>query len=276
IGGFFRCMPGAGSLSRSAINHQAGAATKMSGVFTAALVTVIVLLFAPLTRFIPKAALAGLLIVAAARLIDAQRARYIVRASRYDALLMGATTLATLVVGVEFSILLGVLVSALLFIPRAATLKRQELVVTDEGVVRERVASDPPAHAVTIHDLEGELFFGAAPELERHLEDSFDGARARGIHHVVLRVKRARAPDAVCFERLEHALRQAQALGVSVYLAGIRPDLLRGMERLGFERWLPRERWFPEEDESFSATLRSVRKAYEQLGLERGASYYLV
>ena len=54
-------MPGAGSLSRSAINHQAGAATKMSGVFTAAIVALLVLVFAPLTRYIPKAALAGLL-----------------------------------------------------------------------------------------------------------------------------------------------------------------------------------------------------------------------
>ena len=74
-------MPGAGSLSRSAINHQADAATKMSGVFTAAIVALLVLVFAPLTRYIPKAALAGLLIVAAARLIELHRVRYILLAS---------------------------------------------------------------------------------------------------------------------------------------------------------------------------------------------------
>jgi SulP family sulfate permease len=279
-GAFFRCMPGAGSLSRSAINHQAGAATKMSGVFTAALVTVIVLLFAPLTRFIPKAALAGLLIVAAARLIDMHRARYIIRASNYDALLMGATALATLVVGVEFSILLGVLVSALLFIPRAAKLKIAELIVTEEGVVRERIPSDPAAESVAIHDLEGELFFGAAPDLERHLETTLDDARRAGIRHIVLRVKRVRAPDAVCFERLEHGLRRAQAEGFTVFLAGIRPDLLRGMRRLGFARWLPEDHWFPEETERYSSTLKAVRKAYELAGLRssqrEAVVYYLV
>lgn len=279
-GAFFRCMPGAGSLSRSAINHQAGAVTKMSGVFTAVLVTVIVLVFAPLTRFIPKAALAGLLIVAAARLIDLQRARYITRASSYDALLMFSTTLATLVVGVEFSILLGVLVSALLFIPRAAKLKIQELVVTEEGVVRERVATDPASRSVAIHDLEGELFFGAAPELERHLEGALEDARESRIKHIVLRVKRARAPDAVCIERLEHALREAQAEGFTIFLAGIRPDLLRVMQRLGFEAWLPKEQWFPDEEELYSATLKAVRKAYELVGLHRSHGdavvYYLV
>jgi len=278
-GAFFRCMPGAGSLSRSAINHQAGARTRMSGIFCAGLVALIVLVFAPLTRFIPKAALAGLLIVAAARLIDLVRVRYIIRASNYDALLMGATALATLVVGVEFSITLGVLVSALLFIPRAAKLKINELVVTDEGVVRERVSTDAPASSVIIHDLEGELFFGAAPELERHLHDAFAAAGAQGITHVVLRLKRVRAPDAVCFERLEHALRDAQRDGFTVLLAGIRPDLLRGMQRLGFDGFIPAERWFVEEDEVFSATLKAVRKAYELIGQPRSrgaAVYYLV
>jgi len=278
-GAFFRCMPGAGSLSRSAINHQAGAATKMSGVFTAAIVALLVLVFAPLTRYVPKAALAGLLIVAAARLIDLHRVRYILRASGYDALLMGLTALATLAVGVEFSIMLGVVVSALLFIPRAAKLKIRELVVTAERVVRERVASDPAARSVGIYDLEGELFFGAAPELERHLLGVLDRARRRGIRHLVLRVKRVRAPDAVCLELLERILRDAQSDGFTLLLAGVRPDLLGGMERLNWSEWLPRERWFPEEDTEFSATLNAVRKAYDLAGEQRQGGaivYYLV
>jgi SulP family sulfate permease len=279
-GAFFRCMPGAGSLSRSAINHQAGAMTKMSGVFCAAFVALLVLVLAPLTRYIPKAALAGLLVVAAARLIDLERIRYVARASRYDLLLLGATTLATLAVGVEFSISIGVLVSLLLFVPRASKLKTAELVVTEERIVRERVASDPPATAVAIYDLEGELFFGAAPDLEQHLRDALDGARTQGVSHVVLRVKRVRNPDAVCFERLEHGLRDARAEGFTVYLAGIRPDLLRGMKRLHFEEFLPEERWFLEDENRDSATLKAVRKAYEVLGVERpqgqAVVYYLV
>ena len=58
-GGFFQCLPGSGSLTRSAINYQAGAVTRWSGVFAAAAVALVVLLFGPLARFIPKAALAG-------------------------------------------------------------------------------------------------------------------------------------------------------------------------------------------------------------------------
>ena len=69
-GGFFQCLPGSGSLSRSAINFQAGAATRLSGVLTAAFVAIAVLGLAPLARYVPKAALAAMLLLTAARLID--------------------------------------------------------------------------------------------------------------------------------------------------------------------------------------------------------------
>jgi SulP family sulfate permease len=82
LGGFFRCLPGSGSLSRSAINYQAGAATRFSGVVTSVAVALAVLALAPLTRYIPKAALAGLLLVTAVRLVDFERLRYTLRASR--------------------------------------------------------------------------------------------------------------------------------------------------------------------------------------------------
>src|SRR6202022_5017008 len=103
-----------------AINFQAGAVTRASGVFAAGTVAIVVLLFAPYARFIPKAALAGILVVTAVRLIDWPRLRYAFRASQYDAGLILITALSAVLVSVEFSILIGVAISILLFIPRAA------------------------------------------------------------------------------------------------------------------------------------------------------------
>ena len=72
-GGFFRCLPGSGSLTRSAINYSGRRGERWSGVFTAGAVAGVVLLFGPLARFIPKAALAGILLVTAAGLVDHRR-----------------------------------------------------------------------------------------------------------------------------------------------------------------------------------------------------------
>ena len=84
-GGFFQCLPGSGSLSRSAINYQSGAKTRFSGIVSAATVAAALLLFAPLLRYVPQPALAGLLLVTAARLVDFKRLFYTLKASRYDA-----------------------------------------------------------------------------------------------------------------------------------------------------------------------------------------------
>jgi sulfate permease, SulP family len=69
-----------------------------------------------------------------------------------------------------------------------------------------------------------------------------------------------------CNARLEHFLRAAQRSGLVVLLAGLRPDFLEVLKRLRFTAWYPAERFFPEEDENWSATLRAVRVAYTRLG----------
>jgi len=83
----------------------------------------------------------------------------------------------------------------------------------------------------------------------------------------VLRLKRVRNPDAVCLERIEHFLHEADRLGITVLLAGVRPDLLAAITSLGFAAWYPAGRIFPQAgDEADSATLQAVRRAYDILG----------
>jgi len=264
-GGFFQSLPGSGSLSRSAINFQAGAATRFSGIVSAATVAAALLLFAPLLRYVPQAALAGLLLVTAARLVDFKRLIYTLKASRYDAGLVIITAFTGVAIDLDKSVLLGVILSILLFVPRAAKLKAKELVVTSERVVRERTSSDPADPSIIIYDLEGELFFGAAPELDRYLSELSKRIANDEIKFLVLRLKRVRNPDVVCIERIEHFLREETERGVTVLLAGVRPDTLHVLNNVGFQSWFAAEHVFAEEDEEYSATLKAVRYAHNKL-----------
>jgi SulP family sulfate permease len=265
-GGFFQCLPGSGSLTRSAINHQAGAVSRLSGLVTAGTVALVVLFFAPMARFIPKSALAALLLVTAYRLLDWRRLGYALRASRYDAGLVVVTAVAAVFVSVEFSILIGVGISILLFVPRAARLKGTELVVDRDRVIRARAPTGIFCGAVVIYDLEGELFFGAAPELDRYFQE-IKARVAGGARVVVLRVRRARNPDLVCMERLEEHLHDLAAKGVEVLLCGVREDFARAMRNLRFQAWLPSDRVFGGDPEApGSSTIRAVRRAYALAG----------
>jgi SulP family sulfate permease len=264
-GSFFQCFPGSGSLTRSAINHQAGAATQWSGVISAAAVAATVLLFAPLARYIPRPALAGLLIVTAWRMVDHQQVLYHLRATRFDAGIVLATALSAVFISVEFCVLIGVFLSFVLYVPRAARVHLTELTLTPERVVRERVPSDPPCGRMLLYNLEGELFFGSAPVLERHLA-AIDKRAQAGIRIVVLRLKRVRNPDAVCLRLLDDFLKRLEARKIIVLLCGVRRDLSKVLRSTGLEARLGSGRIFRETTAAWSSTLDAIRHAYDLLG----------
>jgi SulP family sulfate permease len=186
------------------------------------------------------------------------------RATGYDAGLVSATALAALLISVEFSILIGVGLSILLFVPRAARVRVTELSLGTDRVIRRRLESDPPCNAVRLWDLEAELFFGASPELDKFFDEVAD-ATAAGPRVLVLRLRRTRNPDLVCMERLEHFLREMENAGVLVLLSGVRNDVARAMKNLRFERWLPADRVFASDSlRPGSSTIAAVRVAYER------------
>jgi SulP family sulfate permease len=264
-GSFFHCFPGSGSLTRSAVNQQAGAMTQWSGVFCAVAVAVTVLLFADLARYIPRAALAGILMVTACRMIDRTQLLFHLRATRFDAGIVLATALSAVVVSVEFCILIGVFLSFVLYVPRAAQLHLTELTVTPERVLRERGPADPPCDRILIYALEGEMFFGAAPDLEKHLA-SIEKRAVAATRVVVLRLKRVRNPDAVCLALLDGFLRRMEERGVTVLLCGIRGDVAKVLETTGVTARLGPKCIFREAVGPESSTLDAVRRAYDLLG----------
>jgi SulP family sulfate permease len=101
--------------------------------------------------------------------------------------------------------------------------------------------------------------------LDRYLSEIGQRIKADDIKFVVLRLKRVRHPDVVCIERIEHFLREQTARGVTVLLAGVRPDTLAVAQNVGFPSWFPADHVFPEEDEEYSATLKAVRYARSKL-----------
>jgi SulP family sulfate permease len=264
-GSFFQCFPGSGSLTRSAINVQAGAVSQWSGVFSAVAVALTVLLFAPYAYYIPKASLAAILFLTSWRLVDRKQLLYHLRTTRFDAGIVLATALAAVFVSVEFCILVGVFLSFVFFVPRAAHLHYTEYVVTPERILRERAATDPVCPRILICSLEGELFFGSAPDLERHFESILRRTRD-GIRVVVLRVKRVRNPDAVCLAIVDRFVEQLAERRIPLLFCGVRPDIHKVLISTGIEGRLGKERIFPEMAGVTSSTLEAVRRAYEFLG----------
>lgn len=270
-GSFFQCIPGSGSLTRSAINQQAGAATQWSGVWSAAAVALIMLLFASWAQYIPKSALSGILILAAARMVDWRALRFHTRSTRFDAVIVLATAVSAVAVSIEFCVLIGMFLSFLLTVPRVGRMLLTEFVIAPDGGIHERLDSDSPCRYIRIFGLEGELFFGAASSLEQHLDDlllqTADLAGSQGAVRgvVVLRVKRVRNPDAVGLHLIHDFLRRMEQRHTPVLLCGVRPDVHRALEKSGLLAEIPPDRIFFEQPVRQTSTMLAIRHAYALL-----------
>ena len=267
VGSLFQCFPGSGSLTRSTINHQAGACTQWSGIISAIAVAGTMILFAPYAYFIPRAGLAGILMLSAWRLVDWHELFYHLKTTRFEAWIVLVTAISAVAISIEFCVLIGVFLSFVLYVPQAARVHLTELTLAQDRIVRERIATDTVCNRIRVYSLEGELFFGAAPELEEHLDKIAEEARV-GVRVVVLRLKRARNADAVCLRVFDRFISRMQVENVDILLCGVRPDLMSVIDSSGLMKQLGRDRVFVFEETSgvWSSTLEAVRFAYEIVG----------
>jgi SulP family sulfate permease len=261
VGSFFQAIPGSGSLTRSAINQQAGARTQWSGVISALGVVGIMLMFAPYAKFIPKGALAGILILTAGRMVNLHDLRFHMRASRFDAVIVLTTAFAAIAVSIEFCVLIGTFLSFLLAVPRTGNMQLTEFIVGDDGIVHERLPDDEVCGRILIFGFEGEMFFGSSLNLDAHF-DSIEARVTPDTKVVVLRMKRARNPDADGIALLDGHIERLKARGVHVVICGVRGDMLGALKRCGVYKKLDPNEVFLEQRVRQTSTMLAVKYAY--------------
>jgi SulP family sulfate permease len=172
--GFFSGYATSGSFSRTAVNYEGGARSSMAGVFSGLFVLITVLTVGPLASTIPKTALAGVLIVIAMGMIDYREMGRIWRGAPGDTAIMTVTLAATLLLPLEFAVLLGIMLSFALYI-RRTSVPQVESVVPDDEFVRWIHRPDKPAcPQLSILTIHGDLYFGAVTHVEEEIQAHLD------------------------------------------------------------------------------------------------------
>lgn len=266
-GSLFQCFPGSGSLTRSWLNREAGAVSQWSGVFSAAAVAATVLLLAPYAAFIPRASLAAILVLTASRMVDLRGLRDHLRATRFDAGIVAATAVSAVAISIEFCIVIGVFLSFALYVPRAAKVQLTELVLAPERTIRPREAGEAACARMLLFNVEGEMFFGSAPDFERLMAE-IDGRAVAGVRVVILRLREVSNPDAACLLLLDGLLRGLKARGVQPILCGVRGDLARGLERIGASARLGAQWILLERERAWTGIQEAIDRGRALLGPE--------
>ncbi|XP_024878020.1 sodium-independent sulfate anion transporter-like, partial [Temnothorax curvispinosus] len=111
FGSFVRSMPVTGSFTRTAVNHASGVKTPLGGIFTGCLVLLAVGLLTSTFYFIPKATLAGLIICAMYYMLDFSTYSLLWNARKTDFFVMMLTLVPSVFLGLEYGILIGIVVN---------------------------------------------------------------------------------------------------------------------------------------------------------------------
>ena len=229
-GGF----PVAGALSRSMVNFDAGAQTPAAGAFTAAGVAIAILLLTPLLFFVPKAALAAIIIVAVLSLVDLGAIKRTYAYSGTDFSAMVATILVTWIDGVETGLLVGVALS--IFLHLYATSKPHIAVVGQipgtthfRNMERHTVVTDPEILSLRV---DASLYFPNA----RFIEDYINRAVAANpdIRHFILECPAVNTVDASALESLEAINHRLKDGGITFHLSEVKGPIMDRLKRSNF------------------------------------------
>ncbi len=219
--GFFQGYPVTGGFSRTAVNAQAGARSRLAGLITAAVVAVTLLFLTPLLYFLPRAALSAIILTAVLGLVDVKEARHLWHVSRPDLAMMGLTFGATLTLGIEQGILAGVLASLAWFVwnssaPYVAVLGR--LPGTNTWRSLDRNPAAVPTPGMVILRIDGPLFFASTAHLLSVVADSVSADTER----LVLEMSGVGRVDAQGLSVIERLRDRMTGQGGTLVLVGAR------------------------------------------------------
>lgn len=258
IGPFFSCYVGSGSPTRSVVCWRAGGRTRMGPVFSAIWTALTVALLAPLANWIPKAALAGMLIVIAYSMIDKQRLRLTWRSRASSRVVLFGTFASTLLFPLEYAIFVGVVLSVLNLLRMTGKVALTNLVPRPDGGFDEVPFNRAPRSPVVTINMAGDLYFAAVEDLDYELLRCLSPETKV----VVLRMKRLRAVGSSAMAILQHFWDLLGARGVRLVVCGIEGELQRVMTTSGLRRQIGEQNIFYADNKLLQSTELAHARAW--------------
>lgn len=236
--------PVTGGFSRTALNEQAGARTTLAGIFTAVFVALTLLFLTPLFQSLPNAVLAAIILISVVGLFDLHEVTHLWKVSKPDLALMALTFFATLGLGVEEGIGVGVLASLGWFVKKVAkphVAALGHLPGTDVYRNLKRNPDARPVPGLLLVRFDAPLFYANASHLKSTLRE-LEATRGEPLRAVVLDGKGIGDVDASADAALHEVLDAYRNRGIDLWLAGFHGPVLDVLDRSGFLEKLGRDR----------------------------------
>ncbi|MDY6847403.1 MAG: SulP family inorganic anion transporter [Chloroflexota bacterium] len=263
VGGFFYCMPSSGSPSRTVINVVNGAKTRFASILSGLSVLIFLLLFSRLIGYIPIPALAAVVIVSSAGLINIALIKLTWQSRLNSRIVMLITFVSSLILPLEYAIYLGVISTILIYLGESGQVKINYILEDEDGQFIEqplnRIEKQNPR--IAILNVEGDLYFAAIESLQEQVERILK----TDIKVLILRFRRTHLLASTGIIALNQIIRKAKEQDVDMLFCGIQEEIRGPLEDAGVIRTIGTSRIFIASDIIFDSTQRALEKAKEIL-----------
>ena len=232
-GSFLQSYPVTGGFSRTAINDQSGAKTGMASIISALLIMLTLLFLTPLFYYLPKAVLASVIMVAVFGLIDVKEAKHLWHANRSDFWMLAVTFLATLALGIEQGIGIGVILSLAMIIFRTTRPHIAELgKVPDSHFYRNVARFDglEERKELLIYRFDAQLYFANINYFKESLEELVV-KKGTDLNTIILCFNSINNLDSSAVHMLEELIDDYKNQNIKVLFTGVRGPLRDTMEK---------------------------------------------
>jgi SulP family sulfate permease len=268
VGAFGSGMSVSGSLTRSVLNFNSGALTSMSSIFSGLMMLAGLILLGPAIAYVPKPALAALVITVGVSLINREHIQLFLKTTKSDASVFFITLGCGLVLSLDTAIYVGTAASIVLFIRKAAHPQLKEIAFDDKGALVAQTLIPPEQRrpSIAIVHIEGDMFFASCDMLLEQMRNLVEHPEMRII---VLRTRNAHALDGTAAMAIRDLMRFARSRGRDIIICGAHEEVRRVFYNSGLIEELGEENFFEwDPDEPNLSTRHALIRAQKILGQE--------
>jgi len=241
IAPIFGGIPATGAIARTMTNINNGGRTPVAGIIHAVVLLLIMLFLGDLTKHIPMACLAGVLVVVSYNMSEWRTFKNLLRNPKADVAVLITTFLLTVIFDLTIAIEIGLLLAVVLFIRRISETSGVS-VLTDEINTAEYVEVGEVNETLTvpdgveIYEIEGPFFFGVASKFEETMKQIGDKPKVR-----IIRMRKVPFIDSTGCHNLESFITMSKKDKTEVILSGVNERVRGVLINTGIEKMLGKE-----------------------------------
>lgn len=221
----FGGIPVTGAIARTMTNINNGGRTPVAGLVHAMVLLLILLFLGPLTKHIPMACLAGVLVIVAYNMSEWRTFRSLLKNPKSDVIVLLTTFILTVLFDLTIAIEVGLLLAMLLFMRRVmettkVSVRREKLDLSGEGeVVHEDEVLEIPT-GVEVYEIDGPFFFGIANKFDECMKQLGDKPKVR-----IIRMRKVPFMDSTGLHNLESLCRLSMKEDIQIILSGVNDNV---------------------------------------------------